>query len=41
VQQPKIVVVDDAPQDIRLLEAVLAPRDYAVLPPRVAATRAS
>jgi adenylate cyclase len=30
--QPKIVVVDDTPQNIRLLEAVLAPRNYTVLP---------
>ncbi len=30
--QPKIVVVDDTPLNIRLLEAVLAPRNYTVLP---------
>ena len=30
--QPKIVVVDDTPQNIRLLEAILAPRNYTVLP---------
>lgn len=30
--QPKIVVVDDTPANIRLLEAVLAPRNYTVLP---------
>jgi class 3 adenylate cyclase len=30
--QPKIVVVDDTPENIRLLEAILTPRNYAVLP---------
>jgi CheY-like chemotaxis protein len=30
-RQPKILVVDDTPHNIRLLEAVLAPRGYAVL----------
>jgi len=30
--QPKIVVVDDTPHNIRLLEAILAPRNYTVLP---------
>ena len=30
--QPKIVVVDDTPHNIRLLEAVLSPRNYTVLP---------
>ena len=29
--QPKIVVVDDTPANIRLIEAVLTPRDYTVL----------
>jgi len=30
-EQAKVLVVDDTPQNIRLLEAVLAPRGYAVL----------
>ena len=30
--QPKIVVVDDTPHNIRLLEAILSPRNYTVLP---------
>lgn len=30
--QPKIVVVDDTPHNIRLLEAILTPRNYTVLP---------
>ena len=28
---PKILVVDDVPQNVRLLEAVLVPRGYEVL----------
>lgn len=31
-RQPKILVVDDTPHNIRLLEAVLAPRGYSVIP---------
>src|SRR5574341_2151780 len=30
-RQPKILVVDDTPQNIRLLEAVLAPRGHRVV----------
>ena len=30
--QSKIVVVDDTPANIRLLEAILSPRNYTVLP---------
>jgi class 3 adenylate cyclase/CheY-like chemotaxis protein len=30
--QPKIVVVDDTPTNIKLLEAILTPRNYTVLP---------
>ena len=28
----RLLVVDDSPQNIRLLDAVLSPRGYAVLP---------
>ena len=31
-RQPKILAVDDTPHNIRLLEAVLAPRGYAIVP---------
>jgi adenylate cyclase len=31
-RQPKILVVDDTPKNIKLLEAVLAPRGYLVIP---------
>ena len=31
-RQPAILVVDDTPHNIRLLEAVLAPRGYTVIP---------
>ena len=30
--QPKILVVDDTPHNIKLLDAILAPRNYAVIP---------
>ena len=29
-RQPRILVVDDTPQNVRLLEAILIPRGYAV-----------
>ncbi len=31
-ESPRILVVDDTPQNIRLLDAVLSPRGYAVIP---------
>ncbi len=31
-ETPRILVVDDTPQNIRLLDAVLSPRGYAVIP---------